>query len=77
VSVPGRSGTVPAGLISHEPYWTACASAATVRSGVLKDGTDPRAGLPSSAGTTKLLHQPLDRQEGGEHRHGGLADRRP
>src|SRR5664279_2253691 len=49
VSMPGRSGTVPAGRVSHEPYRTAWASAATARSGVRKDGTDPRAALPSAA----------------------------
>src|SRR5664279_6302732 len=49
VSMPGRSGTVPAGRVSHEPYRTAWASAATARSGVRKDGTEPRAALPSAA----------------------------
>src|SRR5664279_5678524 len=56
--MPGRSTIVPAGLVSHEPYCTACASAATARSGVRKDSTDPRAALPSAAGTTNCSTNP-------------------
>ena len=56
--MPGRSGIVPAGRASQEPYRTAWASAATARSGVRKDGTDPRAALPSAAGTTSCSTSP-------------------
>src|SRR5664279_5116959 len=56
--MPRRSGTVPAGLVSHEPYRTAWANAATARSGVPKDGTDPRPAPPSAAGTTNCSTNP-------------------
>ena len=39
-------------VVAHEPLIDLAASAATARSGVRKDGTDPRAALPSVAGTT-------------------------
>ena len=54
--MPGRSGIVTAGVVSHEPYRTAWANAATARSGVRKDGTDPRAAPPFSGRDDRLLH---------------------
>ena len=77
VSIPGRSGIVPAGRVSHDAVLHGVGQRGHRTLGGAEGQHRPAGGAAVGRRDDQSRHHPVDREEGGEHRHPGLADRRP